>query len=1810
MAFKAGKFTGLALVGMTLLCLLSAWTINTETAFGATENFNLSIELHKDLEFQQSQSIEISYEYTKEGNTEEYTEEIDSATIIDALDSIWFGSSYATLDGDTLEVDEGTSVTYTLKIKDTDTSKLYTVSSGELTTQDSTVTLGVEESGGPESLDDILANSPSEDLPQEETCSCEIVVDSIQSLEDRVYSEDAEYQVGISELKSLIEYHIDTADCSIHTFPEEASIGFTEISGERNGTGQLTNFNYIVTGFSKNGTYEATLNAQITYGTLSKEIGIPVKIEVTESDGPEILSVKRDGDYLVVTVEPNGAKHAKFYIGIPTYDENNPGQIVEDTTYLGVEGDFNKKFWIFGSPVKTDFKIPYSRISYYDKTAPNNVDIGTVKIERTTPNSRDIRITWEDPGDGDYKVGLIVIDENNKSGATTINIKSEDTIQALYIEGYTGEYDPDIQPVYEKIDSPLDDERYQASEDGIILRNGLDYLYWFSTIHFISYDEEFNTSAGTGTDTGKGTQAQVPQSIIYNTGATPEHTVEVREGTSETLDPIPLDTNIHDGAWNMPGLSGSVEWIKEAGTVAVVDGSKLTDNPVNRNVLSIATSNGYTNNSTITYYYEQVRKDIPPLKGYYHIKIRAINQEPVAVDDGVSITDELHAIGGTSIEVPASLLLANDTDREDGTGKDGKLRIYEVMNSNTGSVRLDGDVTNQKVVLTPTPLFYGLATFEYTVIDSGGLTSLNRAKVSINIHKSSTKPQASDVNTMMELISTSKAITLNVNNEGGEPYSLLNKTWQVYVNGQPVSQNDSKYGIKIISALSEDEQGNTTPYIRLEIAKENQFKNGDVISFSYTVGNNIGSDTATVYVEMITGDDPNDREGYLYVHRKPLAFFTPIIQLDASRTRVESAKIPLNNETSYDLDHRFMHAKTLPEVADDSAGNNDSVRPYYSREGIRSWEWGIKTLSGTWITAVFDADGVSRDPVKSGGDVAGGGTLGYVYEIDSKDYGSADAARKAGVEWIQAQIDQVLADQKAGNNYETIIVALRVRDIDGSAEVKGVGTDQPIGVWSDQRSIMLTALSLPPVAQFALDKSTYTGSADTPISITVTDMSYDPNGDTLRKWAWELTDSDGKVLWTQNLSSSNNTYVSQQVSSTIQGIVSNPNWRPKSPEFTLKLVVTDSENLESDPYSITFNVYKNNEEPEIDDSNTSMKLKGSTVYEIDKGTDGVIADTWGTISNRNGHSGLPDFKNFFRVTDDQNVNTLTVGWLFEGENVKTRAEWSESLRVVTSKAYTENPGYNQSTGLVPPFVNKTVTDEGFTPGAYRVSLTVTDHPSEAAGYPPNSSKTSYWSTYGDKKPYHLYVVPSLFMQSQVEFNGWVLSISNKGGYLENLSYRISDGKTAQELGVSLEDIIPTIGDTVTIRVTTNQYVTGMYGYNDYNGSLSNGTPGIGQSSQQADNFNDSGDPEKTGWQEGELRFDMTQGEQNEDGTYEWTGTYTIEDIDDAREGEEFTELRLALHGWTNWGSEEGKITRSKDVLVPVMVLSVKLYDFRVTSATDPAISNILRDYIQTLQSSGELLDNGKSTDGVLVKHLAVDRNSKPSSYTADMSGMSKGYSFYFKLSSKGLTKDGDQVRIYPRIFKAITDANGNVTSIGEELAGYVPDETGKYKIYTHDLGDGSIDKIDDMYELKYSGDENGISLNTHRELIIPSELRVEEGSEQTWSGRYGVPTDARFFELDEVEAGHQISTSIEWRGDILITFEIQAWKNGTSRYNYVERKQWQKERTENGTDPLKTVYIEQETKWLNSKDYLGSVIIYDTSKSVRDDYISNPVWRE
>ena len=1202
---------------------------------------------------------------------------------------------------------------------------------------------------------------------------------------------------------------------------------------------------------------------------------------------------------------------------------------------------------------------------------------------------------------------------------------------------------------------------------------------------------------------------------------------------------------------------------------------------------------GYTNSRTLTYTYEKVREDIPALFGTYNIKIKAVNQAPVANNDSTSVTDALNAASASTIDIPASLLLANDTDREDSVDE---LRIGKVTNPSTGTVDLLEINGKQTVRFIPSSLFYGLATFQYMIVDSEGAESIDLATVQINIEKKANPPKARAVETVMELTETSKSVSLNVDNTGGEPYNLL-KIGRAYVNGVAAS---SGYGIRLTSAAVEDEKGNLTPYIKLTVSKNSGLKNGDRITFTYTVGNNLGTSSANITVEMTNGDDPNDMEGYLYVHRKPIASFNPIIRLDGTKTYVNSVVIGLNNEQSYDLDHNLMHNTTNPIEGTQSSSYDGQTRPFYSWKGIRAWEWGYKTLSGNWVTKVFDVQRVDAN-ANGQSSVAGEGSgsadiSDLVNNSYPGPYASADRARAAGIAWIQSELNDLIDAQKAGlKPHDTIIVSLRVRDIDG---------EQNIGVWSDQRTIMLTSLPLPPVAQFTTDKASYTASSKTPLSVTVTDMSYDPNGDPLVNWSWELTDGDGKVIWTQNLSSSNNDYVSTQVSSTIQNIVANPHWNPSSNDFTLKLVVTEgtADRLESDPYSVTFKVYKNNEAPVINDSNTSMDRTGSTVYEIDDGKDGKVGDDWGTLTNSNGHPGKVNFRGMFKVTDDQDLSKLTIGWLFEGESVERRAYWSEDRRVILQKAYTNSEGhaYNKSSnGPIAPFSN-TVSDQGFIPGAYRISVTVKDNPPISGGYAPNSSQTSYWVTNGDKEPYHLYVVPKLYMSSRVEFNGWVLSYSDKGGCLENLSYRISDGKTAQELGIPLEDIVPTIGDTVTIRCVTNKYVTDLFGFNDYYSPFTS----------------EDGPGGNNGYTSREERFTMSKLVDNPDKTgetYTWVGTYTIEDIDDAKEGEEFTDLRLALHGSTIWGSEIGAITRTKEVLVPIKVLPVKLYDFRITEVTDPKIASTFNSYIENLRNNGETLDNGSLTNGVLVRHLAVDTNSKPSSYTSDMGVMSKGYSFYFELNSKGLTKDTDEIRIYPRIYQALTDENGNVTGIGRELVGCVPDSTGKYQVYTHNIGD-KINQIDSSYGLKYSGDDNAVSLNSHRELIIPTELRTINGSEQTWYGRYGVPADARFFYKDTFESqGNKISTDNEWRGDILIAFDIQAFKKGSCRYDYVQRSQWLKERSEIAVDNLKTLYINKEADWFksgNTNGWLGSVIIYDSSKSVRDDYTSNPVWRE
>ena len=1386
----ANKIYKNAVAIVSMLAILIAWTGLISVGYAST---SIDVIINKNVELPNEEGkFIISYTYENTDGLQEINKEITKDEYLALVAELAEDAADVEIHLDST-TDDASNKRITV-IYDTESAQ-YSIIDSEITNK---VYIGykVLDAGTLEENKSHIVNSTKKDK-----CQCNIIVNKVDSINETVAGADAKFEVTLNELKSLISYTLDTSNCQIHrrSWGNTVDISF-KILEQSNGNGEITSDLFRVTGFTEGKTYTANIEATLSFGEISTIANIPV--EITVSDGaPIIKQCEYDSatGILTVTVSPNGTSAFDLYLGMP----QSSGNVTE--TVLKSNEKFDKVlFW------KLDKTLSIN-ITKYDAVKPNVVDISTISAKRSTDDPRIIEIVWKDPGDKENKVQIYAKpagDNEHKSNVKEVDLKSDKTWQYVEVK-YRDENDSNVSYTTYPADADPDGVTTISMSDGEPFRVSLDNIHWKPYLTFVSLDanntDTVNTYIVTYSD------YETLNKLIYTSyseSGLPVKEIEITEGglVNIPVEKTDKELAIHDRAWGQPILS-SIDTDISIGMASIVNGNSI-DMGDTTNYIVYQSLMGKTDDRIIKYTYEKVREDIPALFGTYNIKIKAVNQAPVANNDGTSVTDVLNAASASTIDIPASLLLANDTDREDSVDK---LRISRVTNPSTGTVDLLEINGKQIVRFIPSSLFYGLATFQYMIVDSEGAESIDLATVQINIEKKANPPKAQAVETVMELTETSKSISLNVDNTGGEPYDLL-KIGRAYVNGVAAS---SSYGIRLTSAEVEDEKGNKTPYIKLTVSQNSGLKNGDKITFTYTVGNNLGTSSANITVEMTNGDDPNDMEGYLYVHRKPIASFNPIIRLDNTKTYVNSVVIGLNNEQSYDLDHNLMHNTTNPIEGTQSSWYDGQTRPFYSLKGIRAWEWGYKTLSGNWVTKVFDVQRIDAN-ANGQSSVAGEGSgsadiSDLVNPSYPGPYASSDEARAKGISWIQSELNNLIDAQKAGlKPHDTIIVSLRVRDIDG---------EQNIGVWSDQRTIMLTSLPLPPVAQFTTDKASYTASSKTPLSVTVTDMSYDPNGDPLVKWSWELTDGDGKVIWTQNLSSSNNDYVSTQVSSTIQNIVANPNWSPSSNDFTLKLVVTEgtADRLESDPYSVTFKVYKNNEAPVIDDSNTSMDKIGSTVYEIDDGKDGKVGDDWGTLTNSNEHPGKVDFRGMFKVTDDQDLSKLTIGWLFEGESVERRAYWSEDRRIILQKAYTNSEGHaydKSSNGPIAPFSN-TVSDQGFIPGAYRVSVTVKDNPPTTGGYAPNSSQTSYWVTNGDKEPYHLYVVPKLYMSSRVEFNGWVLSYSDKGGCLENLSYRISDGKTAQELGIPLEDIVPTIGDTVTIRCVTNKYVTDLFGFNDY-----------------------------------------------------------------------------------------------------------------------------------------------------------------------------------------------------------------------------------------------------------------------------------------------------------------------------------------------------------------------------------------------------------
>lgn len=312
---------------------------------------------------------------------------------------------------------------------------------------------------------------------------------------------------------------------------------------------------------------------------------------------------------------------------------------------------------------------------------------------------------------------------------------------------------------------------------------------------------------------------------------------------------------------------------------------------------------------------------------------------------------------------------------------------------------------------------------------------------------------------------------------------------------------------------------------------------------------------------------------------------------------------------------------------------------------------------------------------------------------------------------------------------------------------------------------------------------------------------------------------------------------------------------------------------------------------------------------------------------------------------------------------------------------------------------------------------------------------------------------------------------------------------------------------------------------------------------------------------------------NGDGTYSWTATMTIPgnlEAEDLGQDETYT---FTVQTYTNYGSQNGEETRQKEGSIKLNILPLKLYDFQITGINDPSVNH--------------------ASYPVYVKDLAFDDTNNIDPETGEGTNTKLGYAFNFTLYSKGLKGDNDAVRIRPT-FWGYNMATGQYDL---ELDMYYRNDNGEYVLATTDPDQPAEDG--DLFEIYLKG-ESGIKLGSLRELTLTKDVRTEEGGSQKWTARYGVPGSAVFVAKGQPLTEENIERDVDDHG-VLIMFDIEALKNGSPKYNYVDKGQWHKER------------IDEETgEFLNptkaGKYQDGSVIVLDSKHNSLDNYESRPVW--
>lgn len=114
----------------------------------------------------------------------------------------------------------------------------------------------------------------------------------------------------------------------------------------------------------------------------------------------------------------------------------------------------------------------------------------------------------------------------------------------------------------------------------------------------------------------------------------------------------------------------------------------------------------------------------------------------------------------------------------------------------------------------------------------------------------------------------------------------------------------------------------------------------------------------------------------------------------------------------------------------------------------------------------------------------------------------------------------------------------------------------------------------------------------------------------MTRWTWTFVANNGAKTTINGDSTGPTDAIKNTIVEQLWNLISPDSYNLNKSECKLQLVVTDNLGLVSDSYSLTFRVYKKNQSPEINipDNSQLAEIEDSTLYEIDKGLDGVTGD--------------------------------------------------------------------------------------------------------------------------------------------------------------------------------------------------------------------------------------------------------------------------------------------------------------------------------------------------------------------------------------------------------------------------------------------------------------------------------------------------------------------------------------------------------------------------------------------------------------------------